>query len=93
MIEDQLEILIEAIEDYDTTDPFVVLLYIPHSEDDEFYDFDFYFAVLSSKTHPTESEMEALIRFTKYNMGNMIYAAETLILTREEAINHLTSLI
>lgn len=93
MFEEQIEVLIDAIETYNTADPYIILLYIPSSDDDEHYDFDFYFAVLSSKRKPNEEEMKALIRYTKYDLGNMIYAAETLVMERDDAIGYLTSLI
>lgn len=93
MIEEQIEILIDAIESYNTEDPYIILLYIPSSDDDEYYDFDFFFAVLSSKRYPDEEEMKALINVTKWDVGNMIYAAETLIMKRDDAIGYLTSLI
>ncbi len=93
MLEEQIEVLIDAIEMYDSNDPYIILLYIPSSDDDEYYDFDFFFAVLSSKRRPSDEEMEALLYVTKFDIGNMIHAAETLVLTRDEAIGYLTSLI
>ena len=93
MIEEQIEVLIDAIESYNTEDPYIILLYIPYSDDDEYYDFDFFFAVLSAKREPDKEEMESLIRVTKWDVGNMIYAADTLVMKRDDAIGYLTSLI
>jgi len=93
MLEEQIEVLLDAIESYNVYDTYIILLYIPCSEDDDFYDFDFIFAAMSSKKRPKDDEIEALIKYTKQDIGNMVYAAEMLIMERDEAIEYLTSLI
>jgi len=93
MLEEQIEVLLDVIEGYNVHDPYIILLYIPCSEDDDFYDFDFIFAAMSSKKAPNDKEIESLIAHTKRDIGNMVYAAEMLIMKREEAIEYLTSLM
>lgn len=93
MFEEQIEVLIDAIESYNASDPYIIMLSIPYSDDDDFYDFDFIFAVMSSKKLLDEAEIESLIKYTKIDIGNMVYAAEMLIMERDEAIDYLTSLI
>jgi hypothetical protein len=93
MIEEQIEVLLDAIEGYNVDDPYIILLYIPCSDDDNFYDFDFIFAAMSSKKKPNNEEIEALIKHTKQDIGNMVYASEILIMQRDEAIDYLRSLI
>lgn len=90
MYEEQIEMLIEAIYNYDRTAPYIILLYI-ESNDEEIP--DFYFAVLAALRMPDEEEMNALFAITKRDVGNMIYAADTLVLPRDEAIEYLESLI
>ena len=93
MLEEQIEVLLDAIESYSTNDPYIILLYIPSSDDDEHFDFDFFFAVMSAKRKPDDKELQALLNYTKRDIGNMIYAAETLIMKRDDAIGYLSSLI
>ena len=93
MFEEQLEILIDAIESYGEFDPYIILLYIPSSDDDEYYDFDFIFAAMSAKRMPSEKDKEQLLTSTKADIGNMVYATEMMVLEREKAIDYLSSLI
>jgi len=93
MLEEQIEVLLDAIESYNVDDPYIILLYIPCSDDDDYFDFDFIFAAMSSKKKPNKGEIDALIKHTKRDIGNMVYASEMLIMEREEAIDYLTSLI
>ncbi len=89
-MDEQIEILIDAINAYDMDAPYIILLYIPSNDD---YLPDFYFAVLAALRIPNDDELEALFKITKKDIGNMIYAADTLILKKAEAIEHLESLI
>jgi len=90
MFEAQIEMLIDAIEEYDSIAPYIILLYIP-SDDDEID--DFYFAALAAIRIPNDDEMADLYRATKDDVGNMIFAAEHIILSKDEALDYLENLI
>lgn len=90
MHEEHIEMLLDAIYEYDETAPYIILLYIP-SNDESIP--DFYFAVMAALRIPNPDEINDLLRETKKDVGNMIYAAELLILPRNEAIEHLENLI
>jgi len=90
MFEEQIEMLIDAIDSYDSIAPYIILLYIPSNDEDMQ---DFYFAALAALRIPNQDEMDALLKISKRDVGNMIYAAEHLILPKDEALDYLEDLI
>jgi hypothetical protein len=90
MFESNIEMLIDAIEEYDSMAPFIILLYLP-SDNDEID--DFYFAALASLRKPNSDEMNELYRVTKEELGNMIYASDYLILPKDDAIEYLEDML
>lgn len=91
MHEEQIQMLIDSIEYYDEERdiPWYILLYIDGGEELE----DFYFAAMAALKIPAEDEIDDLMYMTKEQVGNMVYAADYLIMKKEEAIEHLESLI
>lgn len=92
MPEDYIQMLISSIEHFDESDvvPYFILLYLDSgNEEDE----RFYFAVLSAMKYPSKEEMDELFYQTKNKAGNMIFAAEYLIMNKFDAIDHLENLL
>jgi hypothetical protein len=92
MPEDHIQQLIDSIEHYDETDrpPYYVLWYI---DGEEYETPDQYFAVMAIKMRPDKYMMEDIKRQSKQEIGNIIYAADYLIYNKDQAIDHLESLI
>lgn len=94
MYEDYITFLIDSIESYDKKyhPKYFILLYIPSSDE---YDRpeDMYFAALAAKIKPTKQSIDSILLAAKAQMGNIVYAAETKILKKEDAISHLESLL
>lgn len=92
MHDEHIQQLIESIEIYDETDnpPFYILWYI----DGEDYDrIDQYFAVMAIKVKPDKFMMESIKRDSKKQIGNIIYAADYLIMNKDDAIIHLENML
>ena len=92
MFEEQIQYLIESIEIYDAADKpaFFILWYF------DGYEFDIedqYFAVMAVNQKPNKQLMENIRKEVKKEFGNIIYAADYLIYTKNDAIDHLESLI
>jgi len=94
MHEQYIEMLIDSIEKYDNIHkpPYFILFYIPSNEELEIYD-EIYFAVLAAKVKPDEKIIQHAIFETKKRVGNMIFAADYKVLKKDEAINHLESIL
>jgi len=90
MNEEHIEMLIDAIQDYEYNAPYIILLYIPSNDE---YLPDFYFAVLAALRIPDEDELASIFEITKKDMGNIVYAAEHLIMPKEDAIEYLEKLL
>ena len=86
-----IEKLIDSIETYDQRykPPYFILFYIPaHGRHNPIY-----FAVLAAMMEPTEAMIDDVLFETKKQVGNMIYAADYLIMKKEEAIDQLESIL
>ena len=90
MNEEHIEMLIDAIHNHDYNAPYIILLYIPSNDE---YIPDFYFAVLAALRIPDEDELASIFEITKRDIGNMVYAAEHLIMLKDKAIEYLEELI
>ena len=90
MFDEQIELLIDAVEHYDASAPYIMLLYIESDTEDIP---DFYFAAMALLKKPNPDEISALFHISKLDMGNMIYAADYIILKREKALHYLESLL
>lgn len=94
MYDDYIEMLIDSIEVYDSKyhPPYFVLLYLPANEDYDRHE-DMYFAALAAMIKPTEDLIHEIFYETRKQIGNIVYAAEYEILRKDEAIDHLESLL
>lgn len=92
MPEQYIQMLIDSIENFDEDNriPYFILLYLDSGNEEEE---KFYFAVLSSQKYPSHEEMEELFYETKNKAGNMIFAANYIVLSKNDAINHLEDLL
>jgi hypothetical protein len=52
-----------------------------------------YFAALAAMIKPNEIILDEILFETKKQLGNIVYAAEIEILTKDDAIDHLESLL
>lgn len=94
MFDDYIEILLESIEDYNKKfhAPYYILLYLPANEEYDRPD-EMYFAVLASMVKPNEEMISEIFFETRKQLGNIIYAADYVVKTYDEAVNYLESLI
>ena len=92
MQEQYIEMLINAIETYDKRykPPYFILFYLPPDEEHG-RDEVMYFAVLAAMIKPDENMINDVLFHTKKQVGNMIYAADYLVLKKEDAIMQLES--
>lgn len=82
--------LINSIETYDKRykPPYFILFYLAADEEYGRYA-DIYFAVLAAMIKPTDDMINDLLHETKKQVGNMIFAADYVILSKDDAICHL----
>ncbi len=82
-----IEMLINSIETYDKRykPPYFILFYLPANEEYGRYE-DTYFAVLAAMIKPTEDMISEILHDTKKQVGNMIFAAEYVVLSKDDAI-------
>lgn len=94
MLEEHVEMLIDSIISYDRLykPPYFILFYLPTNEEYEIYE-ELYFAVLAAKLKPTEKMINDVMHETRKQVGNMIYAADYEILTKDDAIEQLESIL
>jgi len=94
MIDEYVEMLIDSIISYDKLykPPYFILFYLPTSEEYEIYE-EIYFAVLAAKMKPTKNMIDDVLYEAKKQVGNMIYAADYEILTKDDAIEQLESIL
>lgn len=94
MYEDYIELLIDSIQSYDEKyhPPYFILLYLPANEEYDRHE-DMYFAALAAMIKPNEIILDEILFETKKQLGNIVYAAEIEILTKDDAIDHLESLL
>ncbi len=94
MYEDYIELLIDSIHSYDEKyhPPYFILLYLPANDDYDRHD-DMYFAALAAMIKPTATLLDEILFETKKQLGNIVYAAEIEILTKDDAIKHLEALL
>lgn len=94
MQEEHIEMLINSIETYDKRykPPYFILFYLPASEEYSRYE-ETYFAVLAVMVKPDENLLVDILAETKKKVGNMIYAADYVVLKKDDAISKLESII
>ena len=87
MQEQYIEMLIDSIENYDKRykPPYFILFFLPPSEEHGREE-AMYFAVLAAMIKPNASMIDDVLFETKKQVGNMIYAADYVVLKKEEAI-------
>ena len=87
LMHEYIEMLINSIETYDKhyKPPYFILFYLPANEDFGKYD-DTYFAVLAAMIKPTDDMINDILHETKKQVGNMIFAADYAVLSKDDAI-------
>ena len=82
-----IEMLINSIETYDKRykPPYFILFYLPADEEFGRYE-STYFAVLAAMIKPTGDMINEILHDTKKQVGNMIFAAEYIVLSKDDAI-------
>lgn len=85
-----IEMLIDSIETYDRrfTDPHFIIFYIPSNGKFKTVK-KIYLAVLAATSIPNDKMIDIIIKETKKQAGNVIYAAEYVIMKKQAAINYL----
>jgi hypothetical protein len=68
------------------------LLYLPASEEFDKPE-ELYFAALAAMLKPTEDMIAEIFFETRKQIGNIVYAADYKVLKKDQAIEHLESLL
>jgi hypothetical protein len=93
--QENIETLIDSIEEYyyRFKPPLFILFYIPSRHDIEDKSDATYFAALAIKQMPTEDILMTILHESREEIGNIIFGAEFDIVTKDEAIDLLESLL
>lgn len=94
MYDDYIELLIDSIETYNNKyhPPYFILLYLPRSEEFDKPE-ELYFAALAAMLKPNEDMIAEIFFETRKQIGNIVYAADYKVLKKDQAIEHLESLL